>query len=154
MYKSLSNYLNKSVNECIIDTKQINEGLADGLKSLFGFKPSNKQTKAATGFLGIIGTLWAKVSENESEISKTFREQEEKARDNAKKRAEDLKNSAEGALVAKLKAKFAQKENQMDLENKRKCEAYDARKKQFEDDAKFWEKKQYYIYNRTMRGIK
>ena len=140
MYNSLSNHLNKTFNECIVDTKQINEGLADGLKSLFGFKPSNKQTKAATGFLGIIGTLWSKVSENESEIAKTFREQEEKARDNAKKRAEDLKNSAEGALVAKIKAKFAQKENQMDLENKRKCEAYDARKKQFEDDAKFWEK--------------
>lgn len=139
MYNSLSKYLNTSFKK---NTNiQLNEGFS--LSNLFKHSSTNKEQEAAKGFFGIIGTLFSKLTGNDStedEITKTLREQEEKAEQNAKEREEKLAASSEGAFVAKIKAKFAQKENQMDLVNARKCAAYDAKKKQLEDEAKFWEK--------------
>lgn len=141
-YNSLSEHLTGKINvsNTVSDNTQLNEGVSDFLSGLFK-KGSSKENKAATGFLGTIGQLFSKLTKGDEDdrVTKKLREQEEELQKRMQKRQEDLMQAQEDALIAKLGADFEQQQNQLDLENNRRVEAYNLQKEMFEADKTFWE---------------
>jgi hypothetical protein len=133
-YNSLSTHLCTKLNVSIKqqDANDINEGLLD----IFKGTAANK----AKGFFGIIGAIWDRIGDGDDKLTAALKEQERRAAEKAKQREEELANSAEAALIAKLNADFEQRENQIDLAHKQKKAAYEAQKKQFEAEARMWSK--------------
>lgn len=144
MYKSLSNYLITNVNNIndINDENTVNEGIFDIFKGKKGKQASDK----AKGFFGIIGVLFKSLTGDGGEDDKLTAElkaQAESAEAAAAKREKELADSAEGALIAKLRADFEQKEKQLSLANAKRVAAYNAQARQFREESNFWKNNTY-----------
>lgn len=112
---------------------------------------ADDKSKKVSSFWGKIGGFANKFfgvnSDTEADpISKALAEQEKMAEDSAKEREKKLLQSKEGAIVAKLKAKFAAKQNALELANQRRIAAWDEQKRKAEAAKKYWEK------NKTQRS--
>ena len=134
---TLTEYLQNQLNK-----ENINEGIGDWLKGLIGkdAKATPKQEKAAKTSFGLLGIFASKIGifRSDDPVGKAFETIMEEQQSEAEKRMEAFQKSKEGALAAKLKAKWEHKKNQLDLANKKKIAAYNQKKSELEREIKFW----------------
>ena len=120
----------------------INEGISDWLKGLVSkdTKATPKQEAAAKKSMGLLGLFASKIEifSSDDPVSAAFEAIMKDQQEEAERRMKDFQESKEGALVAKMKAKWGHKKNQLDLANKKKIAAYDQKKKEFERAINFW----------------
>ena len=134
---TLTEYLQNQLHK-----ENINEGIGDWLKGLIGkdAKATPKQEKAAKTSFGLLGIFASKIGifGSDDEVGKAFEKIMKEQQSKAERRMEEFRKSKEGALAAKLEAKWEHKKNQLDLANKKKIAAYNQKKAEFDREIKFW----------------
>ena len=134
---TLTEYLQNQLHK-----ENINEGIGDWLKGLIGkdAKATPKQEKAAKTSFGLLGIFASKlgVFGSNDKVGQAFEKIMREQQSEAERRMKDFQESKEGALAAKLEAKWEHKKNQLDLANKKKIAAYNQKKAEFDREIKFW----------------
>jgi hypothetical protein len=125
-YNQLSDFLNNS-----IEYANVNEGIFDGIKRVFGWgadtKPTAEQTTKAKGILGLFGALKASLSNEDDEITKAYKTAMEEEQRQLNTQYEELRSKSEKLEAAKITAKSKFKQRQRELKHKERVAAYDAR---------------------------
>ena len=136
-HSSLSEHLSTKLDAQVqreSENNYINEGFFDKFTG-------NKEK--AKGLFGVLGSLFDAITgdDNKSDkLKEAMKANKEKAKEGAKKRQNDLKNSAQAALIAKINARHEQRENQLNIANKKRVNAYKALERQYKEEATFWKK--------------
>lgn len=135
-HSSLSEHLSIKLDtqiQCKAENNVVNEGFFD----MFGNK------EKAKGLFGVLGGLFDVITgdtNKNDKLKEAMKANKEKAKEGAKKRQNDLKNSAQAALIAKINARHEQRENQLTIANKKRVNAYKALERQYKDEGNFWRK--------------
>lgn len=135
-YSSLSEHLSVKL-DAQVQRRTENNFVNEGFFDMFGNK------EKAKGLFGVLGSLFDAITgdDNKSDkLKEAMKANKEKAKEGAKKRQDDLKNSAQAALIAKINARHEQRENQLNIANKKRVNAYKALERQYKEEATFWKK--------------
>ena len=134
---TLTEYLQNQLHK-----ENINEGIGDWLKGLIGkdAKATPKQEKAAKTSFGLLGIFASKIGifGSDDKVGQAFEKIMEEQQSEAEKRMKEFQESKEGALIAKLEAKWEHKKNQLDLANKKKIAAYNQKRDELKREIAFW----------------
>lgn len=123
----------------------VDEGLGDWMKKIFsGNKKSvsSKEEKSVKTALGLFGGFFSKLKSNSSgsndPITKAMETIEKESLANAKRREEAFMSAKENAYASKLLAKHEHKQNQLELSNRKKVDAFKAKQAHMERERNYW----------------
>ena len=132
-------YIKNQINENHITTNtyRIDEGMLDGFKNFFK-KGSGGKSENMTLFSFAFGRIASIFTGKETETEKAIRTTLQEKMTADKKRAEDIEKARDAAQAEKIRARAAGEINKLDLKAKKKIDAYNALKKEYEVTKNFF----------------